>query len=128
MDIGLPGAETVILVRSFRQEGQKPGNWFNRIYVSSSPLKSLSPSRWAALLRGHWAGVEIRNHWRKDACLFEDKTRSRNPNIVGALALIRNALLRIFVDNQDSYGSLPAFTEAVAAKSSFALRLLRAKS
>ena len=38
-------------------------------------------------------GVEIRNHWRKDACLFEDKTRSRKPHIVGNLILLRNLVL-----------------------------------
>ena len=70
-----------------------------------------------ALTRGHWGGVENRNHWRKDACLFEDKIRSRNPNIVGALILMRNALLLLYLHEQEKYGPRPAFTEPMAANS-----------
>jgi len=67
--------------------------------------------------------VEIRNHWRKDACLFEDKTRSRNPNLVGALILLRNVVLHFYEQHAQTYPNLPAFVESVAAKSSFALSL-----
>jgi hypothetical protein len=38
-------------------------------------------------VHGHWAGVENRNHWRRDACLGEDRTRSRNANVLINLAL-----------------------------------------
>ena len=72
-------------------------------------------------IRGHWAGVENRIHGGKDACLFEDKTRNQNPKIVGALVLLRNALLMIYTAEQQSDGSLPAFTESMAANSSLAL-------
>jgi hypothetical protein len=71
--------------------------------------------------------VENRNHWRKDACWGEDHTRSRNPTIVGALALLRNALLTLVVDHLDTYGSMPAFFEACQNRPSFALRLIRSK-
>jgi hypothetical protein len=37
--------------------------------------------------------VEIRNHWRRDALMGEDGSRSRNANLLANLALIRNALL-----------------------------------
>ena len=40
-------------------------------------------------------GSEIRNHWTRDAILREDHTRSRNPTLVGAFALLRSALLAI---------------------------------
>jgi len=43
---------------------------------------------------------EIRNHWRKDACLLEDKTRSRNPQLVGAMAMLRNILLFFFNEQE----------------------------
>jgi hypothetical protein len=79
------------------------------------------------LVRGHWAGVENRNHWRRDACWLEDRTRSRNPNIVGALALMRNALLALAQPELDHHGSLPAFSEAVTARPHLALNLLRAR-
>jgi len=74
-------------------------------------------------IRGHWGGIEIRNHWRKDACLFEDKTRSRNPNIVAALALLRNCLL-LFLDEDSDTHNINAFTEATAANSGMALRMV----
>jgi len=74
-------------------------------------------------IRGHWGGVEIRNHWRKDACLLEDATRSRNPNIVASLAMLRNCLLH-FHEQQDHYDSLLAFTEAIAADPKLAFRTL----
>ncbi len=95
-----------------------------RYYISSQPPESRNAAGWNRLIRGHWAGVENRNHWRKDAVWLEDKTRSRNPNLVGNLALIRNALLTIFADHRDQYGSLPAFTEALSANESEAYRLI----
>lgn len=67
-----------------------------------------------ALIRGHWGGIEIRNHWRKDACLLEDKTRSRNPNIVAAFAMIRNLVL-FFLNEQQVHSTLTGFVEAAAA-------------
>ena len=45
----------------------------------------------------HWAGCEIRNHWRKDTCLFLDKTRSRNPHLVVKLMFLRNLALHFYV-------------------------------
>jgi hypothetical protein len=75
-------------------------------------------------MRNHWAGIENRLHWRKDACLREDHTRSRNPNLVGALALLRNALFAIHQPHHEYYGGLNGFTEAVAADPAFAFRLI----
>jgi hypothetical protein len=69
-------------------------------------------------------GVENRNHWRKDACLFEDKTRSRNPNIVGALILLRNVVLRYYADHVEMYTSLPAFVEANVAQMNIPFKLV----
>lgn len=71
--------------------------------------------------------MEIRNHWRKDACLFEDKTRSRKPNLVGNLILLRNLVLFFFAEHCDTYGCLPAFIETVASNSALALRLIRSE-
>jgi len=82
-----------------------------RFFVSSRRPDQVSPAQWLADIRGHWAGVEIRNHWMKDAILCEDKTRSRNPNIVGSLALLRAALLRLFHHFKPLYGTLVATVE-----------------
>jgi predicted transposase YbfD/YdcC len=94
-------------------------------YVSSLEKDERTPENLLNLIRNHWGGVENRNHWRKDACWGEDRTRSRNRNIVGALALVRNALLAIVQDHLDTYLSMPAFSEACEHNTWFALRLLR---
>ena len=47
------------------------------------------------LARGHWGGCEIRNHWVRDHCMREDKTRSKNYNINCALAGLRVCLIAI---------------------------------
>ena len=78
-----------MVIESWRGRGEDFGEAELRYYLSSYQIKEKTPKRWMGLIRGHWGGVENRNHWRKDACLFEDKTRSRNPNIVGALVLPR---------------------------------------
>jgi len=92
-------------------------------YLSSRPVKSMPPEQWLEHIRAHWGGIEIRNHWRKDACLLEDKTRSRNANTVASMAMLRNCLL--FFLNEDSHTSnINAFTEAVAADSDKALDMV----
>jgi len=115
--------ETVVRVQrdstAFKDvKGSLPG-----YYLSSIPAESMKPEQWLERIRGHWGGIEIRNHWRKDACLMEDKTRSRNPNTVAAMSMLRNCAL--FFLNEDNHTSnINAFTEAVAADSRKALDLL----
>ncbi len=117
-----PHARCIIAVYS---KGIRDGKPYEnvRYYISSQPPESRSNAGWNQLIRGHWGGVENLNHWSKDAIWGEDGTRSRNPNLVGNLALIRNALLRIVADQRDSHGSLPALTEALRANESEACRL-----
>lgn len=95
-----------------------------RYYISSHAPGDRSHSQWHRLIRGHWAGVENRNHWSKDAIWREDATRSRNPNLVGNLALLRNALLDLVAEERETYGSLPAFTEAMQADQSLPFHLI----
>ena len=125
MSIDWPYARTLICLESTRGSKRKPGKAERHYYISSLERSELSPETWLALIRNHWGGVENRNHWRRDACWGEDRSRSRNLNILGALALLRNALLAIVADHLDTYGSLPAFLEACAHDTSFALRLIR---
>ena len=54
----------------------------------------------------------------------KDKTRNRNYNLVGNLAVLRNTLLVIVSEHREQYGSLPAFTEAFRANESEAYRLI----
>jgi len=116
MDINFPHVETVIRVRRDSTAFKKDKDRLPGYYLSSAPADSMSPKQWLERIRGHWGGIEIRNHWRKDACLLEDKTRSRNPNTVAAMAMLRNCLL-FFLDEDPHTSNINALTEDIAADS-----------
>ena len=81
------------------------------------------PPQWLGLIRGHWAGVEIRNHWRRDVIFGEDDSRSRNPNLLANLALIRSALLAVLAEHFQDTAS-PAIIENLSRKIDQSLRIL----
>lgn len=118
----------MLRVRRRSTSPRKAADWENAYYLSSQPVDARTPEQWLQTVRDHWAGVEIRNHWRKDAILFEDKTRSRNPNLVGCLMLLRNLVLHFYSEHQNLYGPLPAFVETLAARPSLAWALIRGVS
>jgi hypothetical protein len=62
-----------------------------RYYLSSAEPAERTDAQWQDLVRGHWGGVEIRNHWRRDALWGEDRSRTCNANALANLALLRNA-------------------------------------
>jgi hypothetical protein len=115
--------ETVIRVRRNSTAFKDPKDSLPGYYLSCRPAESMTPEQWLELIRGHWGGIEIRNHWRKDACLREDKTRSRNPNVVAAMAMLRNCLL-LFLSEDPHTSNINALTEAVAADSDAALEMV----
>lgn len=82
----------------------------SRYYLSSAPPDQYRPEQWLRLIRGHWGGVEIRNHWRRDVLLGEDGSRSRHPNLLANLALLRSALLALLADHFGGQ-SLPQIQE-----------------
>jgi predicted transposase YbfD/YdcC len=82
----------------------------SRYYVSSASPQAHTPQQWLALIRGHWGGIEIRNHWRRDVLMGEDQSRSRNANLLANLALIRSALLHTLADHLQEQ-SLPEFRD-----------------
>jgi len=84
----------------------------------------MTPEAWIHTIRNHWGGVEIRNHWSRDAILREDHTRSRNPTLVGALALLRSALLAIYARLRETHGCLPAIIENLRANPLTVQRLI----
>ena len=94
MAADFPYARTLIVVRSQRTI-KKTGatSTESRYYLCSAQAQQYTPAGWHQLIRGHWAGVEIRNHWRRDVLMGEDRSRSRKANLLANLALIRNALL-----------------------------------
>src|SRR5512137_1724805 len=96
MSADFPYARSLIVVRSERtikKTGQTSVE--SRYYLSSREHKELRAAQWLGLIRGHWGGVENRNHWRRDALMGEDGSRSRNATLLANLALIRNTLLAI---------------------------------
>ena len=95
----------------------------SRFYLSSVPPDQYSPLHWLHLIRGHWGGVEIRNHWRRDALQGEDRSRSRNPNLLANLALLRSALLALLPDHFPNH-SLPQIHEYLHSRPSMCLSLL----
>jgi len=96
----------------------------SRYYLSSTPPGQYRPEQWLGLIRGHWGGVEVRNHWRRDALMGEDRSRSRNANLLANLALIRNALLAILPQHLEA-SSLPELIESMHSKPSACYALLR---
>ena len=126
-NIGFPHVQSVIKVRRKSSTAKDPKGFETRYYVSSLPADAHTPKQWLSLIRGHWGGIESRNHWRKDACLLEDKTRSRNPTIVASLCMLRNLVL-FFFNEQQTHSTLTGFVEAVAADPSKAYSMLKARS
>src|ERR1043166_154540 len=54
----------------------------SRAQTSSNPrFVFATTQRWLQLFRGHWEGVEFRNHWRRDALMGEDRSPYRNANL-----------------------------------------------
>ena len=64
-------------------------------YITSHPPRERRAETFANLARGHWGGCEIRNHWVRDHCMREDKTRSKNYNLNCALSGLRVCLITV---------------------------------
>jgi predicted transposase YbfD/YdcC len=125
MAVDFPFARSILIVQAQRTETKRARTSVEtRYYLSSLEATERTPAQWLELVRGHWAGVENRNHWRRDACLGEDRTRSRNPNVLINLALLRSATLLLL--NQGYPGRrLPELNEAFAVNPALAWRLIR---
>lgn len=95
----------------------------SRYYLSSAPAERYSPQAWLTLIRGHWGGVEVRNHWRRDALMGEDRSRSRNANLLANVALIRNALLQTLAEHLQEQ-SLPQLRETLYSRPGQCLALI----
>lgn len=126
MECGFAYARSIIAVWSKVERNGRQTQTI-RYYISSHSPEDHTQAQWHRLISGHWAGVENRNHWSKDAIWREDATRSRNPNLVGNLALLRNALLALAAEEREAYGSLPALTEAMQADQSLPFHLITRK-
>ena len=124
MKADFPYARSLIVLRNTRcikktnQSTTEP-----HYYLSSALPEQYRPAQWLGLVRGHWAGVEIRNHWRRDVIFGEDGSCSRNPNLLANLGLIRNALLALLAQNFPDTAS-PVLVEEFGRKTNQSLRIL----
>ena len=125
MEANFPYARSLVVMRTERTE-KKSGKTTRdpHYYLSSLPPDHLKAAQWLDLIRGHWGGVEIRNHWRRDALMGEDRSRSRKPNLLANMALIRSTLLAALAD-KDPDRPLPALMEDFARKPAQTLNFLR---
>lgn len=95
-ELNFPFARSIVALRCHRHwKKNGKGSEETRYYVSSEAPESRSPAQWDELVRGHWAGVEIRNHWRRDAIMGEDRSRTRNRNQLANLSLLRSAVVSL---------------------------------
>jgi len=125
LEADFPHARGLIVVRSGRTI-KKTGVSSNesRYYLSSLRPDHYRPAQWLQLICGHWAGVEIRNHWRRDAIMGEDRSRSRNANLLANLALIRSAMLCALAESFGSR-SQPEIHDHLHSNPSLCLALIR---
>lgn len=124
MSADFPYARSLIVVRSERtikKTGQTSVE--SRYYVSSREHQEHHAAQWLGLIRGHWGGVENRNHWRRDALMGEDGSRSRNATLLANLALIRSALLLV-MNTHLQHQSLPQLREQLHSHPARCLALL----
>jgi predicted transposase YbfD/YdcC len=124
MTADFPFARSVIVVRSVRTI-KKTGHTSteSRYYLSSTPPQEHRAERWLDLIRGHWGGVEVRNHWRRDALMGEDRSRSRNATLLANVALIRSALLALLAQHHPDE-PLPQIKERLHSRPNHCLALL----
>jgi predicted transposase YbfD/YdcC len=124
MRADFPYARSLIVVRSERtikKTGQSSTE--SRYYLSSRDAGEPTAASWLGLIRGHWGGVEVRNHWRRDALMGEDGSRSRNANLLANLALLRNVLLHVMAPELETQ-SLPQLRERLHSHPTLSLKLL----
>lgn len=120
----MPYCQTLITVVGrllYKTSGKQ--SRLERYFIASLHSTDRTPNQFLAIVRGHWKGTEIGNHWQRDAIMGEDKTRSRNPNIVGAFALLNNAT-HALMRSAFPFQPLPETLENFQSHPARALRLI----
>ncbi len=124
MAVDFPYARSLIVVRSQRTIKQSGvSSEESRYYLSSREAGEHTAGQWLGLIRGHWGGVENRNHWRRDTLLGEDGSRSRNATLLINLAMIRSALLQVMAPHLETQ-SLPQLREQLQSNPARCLAIL----
>ncbi len=120
-----PFARSIVVVRSTTTDKKKGStSTETRSYVSSAEATDYTSAQWQALVRGHWGGVESRNHWRRDAVWGEDRSRTRHPGVLASVALLRNALFALLPEHFPGV-SHPEIHEQLHSHPAACLRVLR---
>lgn len=119
----LPHARSLIIVHKTSITAKGHATPTRHVYISSLQCYMTTPDRFAKLIRGHWGGSEIRNHWIRDHLLREDHTRSKNWNINANLSLMRMAMIHI-KPRLLSHMSWPEIIETSQFKPSFAYQII----
>jgi len=127
MATDFPFSRTIVRIQSRRTEKKSGKSSAERRYdLTSQESGERTPEGWINRSREHWAGVENRNHWRRDASLGEDRTRFHNGKALMNLALLRGVNRRR-LSAAGSEEWLPAQKERLAAEAVSAIALLRTK-
>ena len=94
LEANLPGCRSLVVIKRTRTTDPEevPQTAY---FTTDHPPQTDCAKRFAELATGHWGGSEIRNHWVRDHCMREDKTRSKNHNLNCALAGLRVCLITI---------------------------------
>ncbi len=97
LEAGLPGARSLVVIERTTtfEQNEEPTIAF---YITSHSPSLGCAARFGELARGHWGGCEIRNHWVRDSCMREDKTRSKNYNLNCNLSALRVCLVALKAD------------------------------
>jgi predicted transposase YbfD/YdcC len=121
---GFPHALQVIALtaeRTIKRTGETSVE--TRYHVTSRSAAAASPRALLTSIRDHWAGIENRSHWCRDALWGEDRCRSRRANLAANLALLRLLLWHRICRDGDTH--LPGWFERVAHRPALGLRLFR---
>ncbi len=123
---GLPYSQAMVAIRTRVTEKGKTHDE-THFYASSQAPHERSPAQWETLARGHWKGVEARNHNRRDVGFGEDRFRSRNVTIRTNFALMVNLALDI-CSSAAPFDAISAVRQHLASNPGKALSLVLGRS
>ena len=92
-------------------------------HASESINSKRKADYFGSLVRGHWGGSEIRNHWVRDSQMLEDKTRIRDYNINANLATLRCCMIKLKAQLLTEY-SWPEIIETSQNDTAFAYQII----
>ena len=119
--MNLPYVRSLTVVRKTSAVGAAPDVATTSFYLGS---RLPGPAQdFAAAMRGHWGGGEIRNHGVRDALWAEDRTRSKNWHLNANLAVRRTGLLALRAQRA-AHLSWPVRFQLAAQPPAFPFRLV----